>query len=471
MGQHTVEKIGGTSMSRFGELMNNILIADRTGTKLYNRIFVVSAYGGITNALLENKKTAEPGIYGSFAAGDNAAWQKKLEDTRKMMIEINHCFEEIGLDVKKADDFVNERMDGAKACLVHLMQLRSFGHFSGANYLPAAREMLSSIGEAHSAYNSTLILQKHGVNAVFVDLSGWKDQETGSMEETIEQHLTGMDFATCMPIVTGYAKCAEGVMAKFDRGYSEITFSKIAVVTQAREGVIHKEFHLSTGDPKLIGIDKVRTIGHTNFDIADQLSDMAMEAIHPKASKAMELHGIPIRVANAFDPKSPGTLISREYVSPVPRVDMICGRRDIIAIEVFDPEMVGVPGYDYQLLSAFARNNVSYIATNTNANTITHYVSEKQSGLKECLSEIRKMFPNADINTAAVAIVSVLGSNMKLPGFLSRASKALAGSDINILALDQCMRQVNMQFIIERRHFEAAQIALHHEFVENEKGF
>ena len=60
MGQHTVEKIGGTSMSRFGELMDNILIADRSGAKLYNRIFVVSAYGGITNALLENKKPPSP---------------------------------------------------------------------------------------------------------------------------------------------------------------------------------------------------------------------------------------------------------------------------------------------------------------------------------------------------------------------------------------------------------------------------
>ena len=49
---HTVEKIGGTSMSRFGELMENILVGKRTGAELYNRIFVVSAYGGITNLLL-----------------------------------------------------------------------------------------------------------------------------------------------------------------------------------------------------------------------------------------------------------------------------------------------------------------------------------------------------------------------------------------------------------------------------------
>lgn len=468
MGIHTVEKIGGTSMTRFGELMANILIGGRRGSELYNRIFVVSAYGGVTNLLLENKKTAEPGIYASFAAGDNKAWQEKLESTRARLIELNRTFEELGLDQAAADDFVNERMDGVRSCLKNLMQLRSFGHFHRESYLPAARELLSSVGEAHSAFNSTLILRKHGVNAVFVDLSGWKDQETGTMEETIQHHMAGLNYAECMPIVTGYAKCAGGVMAKFDRGYSEITFSKLAVVTHAREGIIHKEFHLSTGDPKLIGQENVRTIGHTNFDIADQLADMAMEAIHPKASKAMELADIPIRVCNAFDPQSPGTLISKHYVSPNPRVDMICGRRDIIAVEVFDPEMVGQSGYDYQVLASFAKYKISYIAKNTNANTITHYVPARSKQLNECLEELHRNFPGAAITTREVAIIGVIGSNMKLPGFLSRAAKALAEAKINVLALDQCMRQVNMQFIIERGDFENAQKALHQELVEHE---
>ena len=467
-GKHTVEKIGGTSMTRFGELMRNILIGSRKGAELYNRIFVVSAYGGVTNWLLEDKKTGEPGIYGHFAAGNNRAWQEKLESTRARMIELNHSFADLKLDLESADAFVNERMGGIKNCLLHLMQLRSFGHFQPGNYLPAARELLSSVGEAHSAFNSTLILKANGVNAVFVDLSGWKDQETGTMEETIAQHLDGLDFSVCMPIVTGYAKCAEGVMAKFDRGYSEITFSKIAVVTGAREGIIHKEFHLSTGDPKLIGVDKVRTIGHTNFDIADQLADMAMEAIHPKASKEMERHGIAIRVDNAFDPGHPGTLISEDYVSPEPKVDMICGRKDIVAIEIFDAEMVGASGYDYRVLESFARNKVSYIAKNTNANTITHYVSERCKGLPKCLAELHEAFPGAKISTRKVAIIAVIGSNMKIPGFLSRAASALAEAGINILALDQCMRQVNMQFVIEREHFADAQKALHAELVEKQ---
>ena len=63
MGNHTVEKIGGTSMSRFGEIIENIIIGKRKGAELYNRVFVVSAYGGITNLLLENKKTAIGGLF------------------------------------------------------------------------------------------------------------------------------------------------------------------------------------------------------------------------------------------------------------------------------------------------------------------------------------------------------------------------------------------------------------------------
>ena len=64
-------------MSRFGELMNNVIIGSRTGEKLYNRIFVVSAYGGITNLLLEDKKTGEPGVYGYFAQ-NNPRWETQL---------------------------------------------------------------------------------------------------------------------------------------------------------------------------------------------------------------------------------------------------------------------------------------------------------------------------------------------------------------------------------------------------------
>ena len=464
-GLHTVEKIGGTSMSRFKELMDNIFLGNLKQNNLYNRIFVVSAYSGMTNMLLEHKKTGEPGVYASFADCDGK-WKKLLENVREKMLAINHSLESIGLDIKKADFFVNERVDGIKACLQDLLRIHSYGHLSSENYLPASREFLSALGEAHSAFNSTLILQANGVNTCFVDLTGWKETTTFPINRVIQKAFKKIDLKTELPIVTGYTKCSEGMMGLFDRGYSEITFSKLAVVTGAGEGVIHKEYHLCTGDPVLFGTDKVKVIGNTNFDIADQLADMDMEAIHSSASKEMEMKNISIRIKNAFEPEHPGTLISKDYVSPIPKVDMICGRDDILAVEVYDSDMVGQPGYDYRLLGAFNKYNISYIAKNTNANTITHYIGENEKNLSDAIEAMRKEFPKAIIKIHKVSVVCVMGTNMAIPGFLSKSANALAEAGINILSLDQCLRQVNIQFIVKRSEFERAQLTLHKTLVE-----
>ena len=67
---HTVEKIGGTSMSRVDELRDTLFIGERTGADLYGRVFVVSAFGGITNLLLEHKKTGDAGVYARFTNSD-----------------------------------------------------------------------------------------------------------------------------------------------------------------------------------------------------------------------------------------------------------------------------------------------------------------------------------------------------------------------------------------------------------------
>jgi aspartate kinase len=467
MKKHTVEKIGGTSMSRFEYLIDNIFIGERSPEEYYKRIFVVSAYSGITNLLLEHKKNREPGVYALFAVG-NSKWEKALETVKDKMLGINDSLTPIGLDLKKANAFIEERINGIKSCLKDLMRIRSYGHLSPEDYLPASREFLSALGETHSAYNSAMILQKHGVNARFVDLSGWKETETYPINEVIRKAFEKIDLNNEMPIVTGYTKCTEGMMNLFDRGYSEITFSKLACVTKAAEGIIHKEYHLCTGDPVLFGADKVKVIGNTNFDIADQLADMDMEAIHSCASKEMEQKRIPIRIKNAFDPKHSGTLISNEYTSPIPKVDMICGRDDVIAIEVVDSDMVGTPGYDFALLKEFHNFEISYIAKNTNANTITHYISEKEKHIPELLKAIRKALPHSHVNVYEVSIICVIGSNMAIPGFLSKSADALAAKDINVLALDQCLRQVNMQFIIKRDRFEEAQLALHQALVEND---
>ncbi len=50
----TVEKIGGTSMSAFGDVLRHIMLHDKS--RIYGRIYVVSAYSGVTNQLLDTRR-------------------------------------------------------------------------------------------------------------------------------------------------------------------------------------------------------------------------------------------------------------------------------------------------------------------------------------------------------------------------------------------------------------------------------
>ena len=87
---HSVEKIGGTSMSRTDSLLENVLIGDRKDAELYNRIFVVSAYGGFTDLLLEHKKSGEHGVYGLFASAESGwNWGDALTDVGERMLARN----------------------------------------------------------------------------------------------------------------------------------------------------------------------------------------------------------------------------------------------------------------------------------------------------------------------------------------------------------------------------------------------
>ncbi len=449
----SVEKIGGTSMSRFGDVLDNIML--REPARLYGRVYVVSAYAGVTNELLEHKKTGQPGVYARFAArGDYAG---ALEALTGKLEDINAGLGPLGLDVGRANDFIRRRMRELKGYLDSMRHVLASGYLRRESVLLAAREMLAAVGEAHSAFNSVEILRARGVQARLLDLSGFDDDEPLTIDERIHRSFTGLDPAREVVVVTGYTKGTEGIMREFDRGYSEVTFSKVAVELRAAEAVIHKEFHLSSADPEIVGPNNTVVVGRTNYDVADQLADVGMEAIHPKAAKPMELSGIAIRLKNTFEPDHPGTLITKDYVGTEARIEVIAGSPKVLAVEIHDPSMVGTVGFDQELLELFRSHGISYILKATNANSITHVVWEK-SVAPAFLEELRKRY---EVVTAVPsAIVCVIGSNIAFPGVLARAAQALADSKVNVNAVSQSLRQTNMQFVIARDDYRKAVVAL-----------
>ncbi len=454
----TVEKIGGTSMSALGDVIKNIIQYNRTGQELYNRIFVVSAFSGVTNLLLENKKTGEPGVYHLIAKHQD--FQEALEELIIKLKQLNKHYEPLGLDLAVADHFIEKHVRHAEGFLNNLVGILASGYVSTEGILQAAREILASIGETHSAFVFTNILQNMGINATLVDLSGFHDHEPYTIDQRIKHAFKDIDFADTICIATGYTKGTEGIMREFDRGYSEVTFSKIAVAVKPEEAIIHKEYHLCSADPVLVGINNCSPVGFTNYDVADQLADVGMEAIHPKASKPLEINSINLRIKNTFEPEHPGTLITREYVSPEKKVEVITGTDKLTMIDIYDPLMVGNVGTDLQIMQIFAKHGVSYNFKATSANSISIVIWEKDHS-QPLVEELSAHFEKVTVEKAAM--VCLISTNMDQPGLLARAANALAGAGINIKSAGFALRQVNIQFLVDRADFDNAVIALNKE--------
>ncbi|TPW31252.1 aspartate kinase [Pararhizobium mangrovi] len=468
MTSHSVEKIGGTSMSRTEALLDNVIIGNRENADLYNRIFVVSAYGGMTDALLEHKKSGEPGVYALFASADGGwSWGDALTEVAQKMLAKNAEIFKDPTARGDADAFIRERVEGVRSCLIDLNRLCSYGHFQLEHHLLTVREMLAALGEAHSAYNTALILRHRGVNARYVDLTGWRDEEQLDLDERIRRAFADIDLSRELPIVTGYTQAQPALMQTYDRGYSEVTLSHIAVVTGASEAVIHKEFHLSSADPNIVGKDVVRVIGETNYDVADQLSNMGMEAIHPRAAKSLRQAEIPLRVKNTFEPDHPGTLIQSDLDARQPGVEMVTGLKNVFAFEFFEQDMVGVKGYDTDILDAMKRHNVWIICKTSNANAITHFCNGAMSAIERASAELAKKYPAAEIRTRKVALVSAIGRDLKGTRTTARTIEVLTEAGIEPLGLHDLMRKVDLQVIVDEQDFEKAIVAMHRGLIEN----
>jgi aspartate kinase len=451
----TVEKIGGTSMTALGDVIKNIILFERSGDQLYNRIFVVSAFSGVTNLLLENKKTKAPGVYHRLATYKD--FHKPLKELIVKLKQLNKNYEGLGLNVPAADAFIEQRLKDAQTYLENIANILASGYVNKDDVLLAAREILASIGETHSAFVFANILQNMGINATFVDLSGFHDHRSLTIDQRIRKDLQHIDFANTITIVTGYAKGTEGIMREFDRGYSEVTFSKIAVEVKPQEAIIHKEYHLCTADPQLVGVENCFPVGNTNYDVADQLADVGMEAIHPKASKPLEINDIDLRIKNTFQPEHPGTLITREYICDKKRVEVITGTEHVMMIDIYDPSMVGNVGTDFHIMQLFYKYGVSYTFKATSANSISIVIWEKDFN-KKLIQELEDDYEKVAVEK--MAMVCLIGSNMDQPGLLAKSATALANQGINIKSCGFALRKVNIQFLVAREDFAEAIKAL-----------
>ena len=130
------------------------------------------------------------------------------------------------------------------------------------------------------------------------------------------------------------------------------------------------------------------------------------------------------------------------------------------ALELYEPDMVGVKGYDAAILEALTRHKVWIVSKATNANTITHYVNASLKSVRRVERELAKAYPDSE------RTVRNVGRNLQGLKVLLRGLQALDDAGIEVLAAQECGRMVDVQFIVPRDTQDEAVRALHRALVE-----
>jgi aspartate kinase len=209
-------------------------------------------------------------------------------------------------------------------------------------------------------------------------------------------------------------------------------------------------------------------IGLTNYDVADQLANLGMEAIHPNAAAGLRESGIELQIKNTFEPEHSGTLISSQYRPTTDKVEIIAGKERVFALHVFDQAMVGqVDNVSYDLMEIISDAHVTLIGKEMNANSITYYLGGNNESLNKVLYKAEKRYPKAEIKGRMVALISVIGSQVDTNKALAQGVLALMKHSVTPVALHSSMRNVNVQFVVSDQEYQAAIRALHQEFFES----
>jgi aspartate kinase len=257
-------------------------------------VVVVSAFGGVTDRLLELARKPSPEAGASIAQLHRAALSA---------LQLDGALLEPLL--RELDDLVRGvRMVGVAS--------------------DRLADRLASFGERCSARVLAAVLRRQGVRAEAVDawdLGLRTDSAFGRARPLPDEGRIGVALAEVagVPVVTGFiAKDAAGNVTTLGRNGSDYSAALIGAAAGAEEIQVWKDVAgVHTADPKVVaGARPIRTLG---YDEACELSWFGSKVLHPATMQPALERGIPLSVRCLLEPDAPGTEITTGGVGSGPR--------------------------------------------------------------------------------------------------------------------------------------------------------
>ncbi|TGE14267.1 bifunctional aspartate kinase/homoserine dehydrogenase I [Hymenobacter elongatus] len=458
-----VLKFGGTSVataSAIRQVVQLVAAAARRETT----IVVVSAMGGITDALIEA---------GYLAAAGKEEYRERLRHIETQHLEVARelvpiVSQSAVLSLVKTHCNEMEAICNGVFLLGELSartldRLMSFGELLSSRLVAAS---LSAQQVAHRWYDSRQLLRTDSQH-------GFATVDLAATNQLISRFIVAQPEA--LYVVPGFvAADDQGATTTLGRGGSDYTAAIFAGALHASRLEIWTDVSgMMTADPRLV--PHARPIPRISYQEAMELSHFGAKVLYPPTIQPVMSQGIPLWIKNTFAPTDHGTLVE---VSPPATGHIVRGLSSIGQLALLSLEgsgMVGIPGFSKRLFEALAREriNVILITQSSSEHSISVGVNARDAAAAQravdaefaheiAVGKVEPLHLETDL-----AIVALVGENMKNhTGISGRMFGALGTNGVNIRAIAQGSSEKNISTVIRAQDVKKAINVLHETFFE-----
>ncbi len=456
-----VLKFGGSSVAKPERIRGVVDILKKYYSRGDRFTVVFSAFGGVTDSLIEMSTLAAKGD--ESYAGILAAFCQRHVDAANELLK---------------GDLLNQVMpelENNNEVLKNLL----YGIFLVREASPRTLDYVLSFGERSSAFIVAFAMKQAGIDASYLDARKVikTDSSFGSAKvdfelsyEKIKEHYAQNPE---IQVVTGFVGSAKGgLTTTLGRGGSDYTAALIAAGLDAESIEIWTDVDgVLTADPRKV--KKAFTIPSMTYAEAMEMSHFGAKVIYPPTLQPALLKKIPLYIKNTFNPDFEGTYISGERGETEQVITGISSISHISLLTLQGGGLFGVPGTAGRLFNALAQGgiNIILITQGSSEHSISFAVQPQSAKAakklveREFEYEMRSGLIEPVKNENDLAVVAVIGENMRYqPGIAGRLFQALGKNGINIVAIAQGSSELNISIVIPGEDESKALNALHEAF-------
>ena len=459
-----IMKFGGTSVGDATRIRKVVEIV-RDASLESEVVVVVSAMSGVTNRLIEAANQSK--------AGNREAVEAVFEELRERHnAVVNNLIHSVSMKSRLQRELRLVFEEGQRLCqgtsLLQELTVRAYDSISSVGERLCAPLVAAALGESRVSAESVEATQV----VVTDNCHGSADPLIGPTRQRCQARLHPILQRGSVPVVTGFIGATEeGVLTTLGRGGSDYSATILGAALDADEVIIWTDVDgLMTADPRLV--PGATTITEISYREAAELAHFGAKVLHPKTLRAVTQCGIPLWIRNTFFPERPGTRVTPTGAPTDTGVKGLTAISDVALITVGGPGIVGVPdvlGRTFATTAA-VRANVLLISQSSSQNDICLVV--ESSAAERTVEALRIQFAKDLAHEKvehitldpSIAIVTVVGKNMRGAGTVGRTFAALGRENVNIIAIAQGSSECNVSFVAKQQDVGPALAAIHQEF-------